>query len=424
VAVHEEPTEATAACSSINSRRLRPQAALEPDMKICLYTETALPELGGQALAVDALARQLIALGHQPVVVAPRKRQSAGQEHPRTPYPLVYHPRVYSTRWFVHCYGLWLARLHRVWNFDVVHCHSTYPNGYVAAVCKELKGVPLVITSHGSDVDALSLLSRKPQLLPRYVQALRSAQAVVALSSAGARLLHQIDSSARIIQIPNGVDARALAAPQPRPETLPPAIQPNQYMLFLGRLVERKGADLVVAALAATAAEHKLMLVVAGQGPQEQSLRKLAGQAGVAERVFFVGRVEGQPKLWLLQNALCTVLPSRTSEGFPLCVLESFAAGRPVLATRIPGLEELVSPGQTGWLVAPDDSSALARGISNVAADRQQALAMGCNAQRLAQRYDWRRVALRYLELFSRLLAQRVVLGRRYHGIQPTAAYA
>jgi len=51
-------------------------------------------------------------------------------------------------------------------------------------------------------------------------------------------------------------------------------------------------------------------------------------------------------------------------------------------------------------------------------------LAMGRNAQRLAQRYDWRRVALRYLELFSRLLAQRVVLGRRYHGIQPTAAYA
>jgi len=393
-------------------------------MKICLYTETALPELGGQALAVDALARQFIALGHQPVVVAPRKRQFAGQGRPETPYPLVYHPRVYSTRWFVRCYGLWLARLHRLWNFDIVHCHSAYPNGYVAAMCKELKDVPLVITSHGSDVDALSLLARKTQLLPRYVQALRSAHAVVALSNTGAQLLHQIDSSAKIIQIPNGVDAKLLAVPQPRPETLPAAIQPNQYLLFLGRLVERKGADLLIAALAATAAEHKLMLVVAGQGPQEQSLRRQAGQAGVGERVFFLGRVDGQPKLWLLQNALCTVIPSRNSEGFPLCVLESFAAGTPVLATRIPGLEELVSPGQTGWLVAPDDSGALARAIGNAAADPQQALAMGSNAQRWAQRYDWRRVALRHLELFSRLLAQRVVLARRYHAIRPTAAYA
>ena len=74
------------------------------------------------------------------------------------------------------------------------------------------------------------------------------------------------------------------------------------------------------------------------------------------------GHVEGDTKTWLLQNALCTVVPSRISEGFPLVFLESCAAGRPVIGTRIPGLQELVQPGKTGLLVAPDSAHGDARG--------------------------------------------------------------
>ncbi len=393
-------------------------------MKICLYTETSLPELGGQALAVDALARRLLELGHQPVVLAPRKRQFSRQEPPQTPYPLVYHPRIYSTRWFVRYHGLWLWRLHRRWQFDIVHCHSTYPNGYIAAACRELTDVPLVITSHGSDLDALSLLMRKPQLRPRYVQALRSARAVIAISRATKKLLLQIYPRAKIVHIPNGVDVGLLGTTLPRPIGLPVALQPNQYLLFMGRLTHRKGADLLLAAFAETAGQHHLALAIAGQGPDEQQLRSQAIRLGVASRVHFLGRVDGALKLWLLQNALCCVAPSRYSEAFPLCVLESFAAGKPVLATAIPGLEELIHPGDTGWLVAPDDKCALAWGISEAAAQVDRALAMGSNARRLAQQFDWRRVALRHLEIYSRLLAERVVLARGKHAVQRRGAYA
>ena len=180
-------------------------------MRICLYTETAVPMLGGQALVVDALARQFVALGHDAVVLAPRQRSAGTADDAALPYAIVRHPRLVSTRWFVAWYGWWLRRLHRRNPFDVIHCHSTYPQGYIAAVCRATAGVPLVITSHGSDLDPVSLLYRKPQLRERYAAALKRADAVVAVSGATEANFRAVwPGVRRIARIPNGVDAAQL----------------------------------------------------------------------------------------------------------------------------------------------------------------------------------------------------------------------
>ena len=82
-------------------------------MRICLYTNTALPKFGGQEIVVDALARQFLALGHEPVVLAPWRGSQGPFDAASVPYPVAWHPRFLSTRWFVSWYGHWMAKLHR-----------------------------------------------------------------------------------------------------------------------------------------------------------------------------------------------------------------------------------------------------------------------------------------------------------------------
>jgi teichuronic acid biosynthesis glycosyltransferase TuaC len=377
-------------------------------MRICLYTETAPPALGGQALVVDALARQLIALGHEAVVLAPQQRHAGDLDHEALPYRLVHHPRFYSTRWFVERYAYWLARLQHKHAFQLVHCHSTYPNGYVAASCAAIAGIPLVITSHGSDLDPLSLLCRKPQLRDRYLLALRRADALIAVSGATENWFRQAEPALRRLErIPNGVDLARFAADVARPVGLDPAIRAGEYVLFLGRIEPRKGADLLLEAFAATAQGHQTTLVIAGDGKDRSALQTRAADAGLADRIRLPGRVEGDAKTWLLRHSLCSVIPSRVSEGFPLSLLESYAAGRPVIGTRIPGLRELIQPRRTGWLVPADSVADLAQALAAAISDRNATDVMGTQARRAIQAYDWKTIARRHVALFAELIGQR-----------------
>ena len=101
-------------------------------MRVCMYTDTALPLLGGQEMVIDALCKQYIALGHEPTVLAPPPRHLSTADH-EFPYPVIRHPRFISTRHFVDWYKHWLERAHRRNRFDILHCHSIYPCGYLAA---------------------------------------------------------------------------------------------------------------------------------------------------------------------------------------------------------------------------------------------------------------------------------------------------
>ncbi|HMK69653.1 MAG TPA: glycosyltransferase, partial [Xanthobacteraceae bacterium] len=125
-----------------------------------------------------------------------------------------------------------------------------------------------------------------------------------------------------------------------------------------------------------------------------------------AGNVCFVGVVTGNLKIFLLQNSLVNLMPSRQWEGFPLVILESFAAGRPLIVTQIPGSAGLVRHLETGWLVNPDSPDALANAIRTAIADGPTRERLGLNARAEAVRYDWKIVAAEYLKLFATLRAR------------------
>ncbi len=378
-------------------------------MRICMYTETALPALGGQEMVVDALARQYQALGHEPVILAPPPRYLNMADH-ELPYPVVRHPRFISTRHFMEWYKHWLQRAHRQHAFDLLHCHSVYPCGYLAALCQGRLGIPTVITSHGGDVHLAGRRLSKPGLRERYAQSIAAADSLIAISRFTHEGYLQLCPTARnIVPIPNGVHLETFVAPAPRPAELPHSIEAGNYFLFIGRLHPRKGVDVLLEALAQMPSRRRAKLVIAGDGDERESLEQQCRRHDLQQQVHFVGAARGSAKVWLLQNSRFVVAPSRTWESFGLVVLESYAAGRPVIASALPGMMDLVEPGRTGLVVPPENPAALAQSIDLLLADEATTERYGMQALAVAGSFDWHLIAERHLELYDQLVARPAV---------------
>jgi glycosyltransferase involved in cell wall biosynthesis len=376
-------------------------------MRICLYTETALPKLGGQEVVVDSLARQYLQLGHEPIVLAPRPKRLRSDDT-RLPYRVVRHLRFYSNRYLVSWYRHWLLRFQRTYPCQVWHCHSVYPCGYLAALAAPRCDVPFVITSHGGDIRAGNVRLQKPGLEARFQQALAAADALVAISRFTEEAYRRLYPPAEnILAIPNGVDLEPLMQAVERPPGVDADIRPGQFALFIGRVHQRKGIDVLLDALARLTPSGGIELVVAGDGPERPLLERLAQRLGLGARVRFVGTTLGLVKTWLLQNARVVVVPSRTWESFGLVVLEAYAAGRPVVASNLPGLADLVEPERTGLIVPVESPLDLAAALARLLRDRDLADRWGRQARLKAQHYGWREVALAHIDLYERLCAAR-----------------
>jgi colanic acid/amylovoran biosynthesis glycosyltransferase len=232
---------------------------------------------------------------------------------------------------------------------DLVHAHWL-PSGAVAMSL----GVPFVVQVWGTDLE----IARRVPLLARPV--LRSARFVIAASTALAEQAERLGAR-EVRVIPNGVDVpRRVPAPEEPP-----------FALYAGRLSPEKGIlDLLEAA-------DGLALQIAGDGP----LRERVPQA--------LGMLPHKELLQAYARASVVVVPSRR-EGFGVVCAEAMAHGRPVVATAVGGLLDLVEDGVTGLLVPPRDTTALREALTRLLGDGELRRSMGVAArQRIAARFSW-----------------------------------
>ncbi len=377
-------------------------------MRICLYTSTAHPKLGGQEAVVDALARHFTQLGHRAVVLAQMPRAPIRPRDQELPYPVARHPRFVSTRRFVSFYRRWLIKLHAREKFDVIHCHDVYPTGYLAALAKPALRIPIVITSHGGDVKEDNVRIIKPGMRPRFIRAVESADVLISIGKFTEEGYRKLSSNLPpMVSIPNGIDLKPFEQPAPRSARIDAKIENGKYILFLGRLARRKGGDVLLRAIARLPASSQVVFVIAGTGDEEGVLRALAEQLNIGPRVRFVGRADGTEKMWLLQNALCVVMPSRVWEAFPLVLIEAFAAGKPVVGSDIPGIRDLIEPDRTGILVPEESDEALADVLQKLISKPDDARRMGEAARQTAKNFSWDAIAARHLSLYASLSPSR-----------------
>jgi glycosyltransferase involved in cell wall biosynthesis len=173
----------------------------------------------------------------------------------------------------------------------------------------------------------------------------------------------------------------------------------------IARLHEQKGHDVLLAALASEPALAGVHLLVIGDGALRPTLESLASALGLAERVRFLGARRDLGNLLGAMDVF--VLPSRW-EGLPLSLVLAMGAGRPVVATSVAGIPEVVTDGVDGLLVPPGDSVALGRALARVVGNRPLSEALGAaGARSVLPRFGVDRYVESVSQLYERLLARR-----------------
>jgi glycosyltransferase involved in cell wall biosynthesis len=292
------------------------------------------------------------------------------------------------------------TRLTRELDADVIHAHWLLPGGLIGAIIKEL--LPgsrrLVITAHGADVR----LAEKRGLRWLSRLAAESADAVTAVSTSLAdRLRKLLPTDTPITVASMGVDLRHRFVPAGQWTDEP-------RLVFAGRLVPKKGADTLVAAMPAILSRHpSAHLTIVGDGPMAEQLKQDCRQLGIQDSVTFVGRVSNDRLPGCFHQARLAVLPFRTPasgdlEGLGLVTVEAIGCGLPVIVGDVPAIHDVVTHGQTGWLVNPDSAEALAQAVIHLLEHPEVAERLRDSARpALVARFDWSVVAANYVRILG-----------------------
>jgi starch synthase (maltosyl-transferring) len=208
----------------------------------------------------------------------------------------------------------------------------------------------------------------------------------------------------RLTVIPNGIDVGLFDGIDAVPRASIGVPEHAHLAIFVGRIEAQKGVDhLLNAASLVARVRPDWYLAIVGDGPDVAANRRRTEQDPLlAERVRWLGRREDVPGLLLASDVLVT---SSLWEGMPNVVLEAMAARRAVVGTAVEGTEELIVPGQTGWLVPPGDSDALADALQEAAGDPDRLRTFGEHArERVDAQFSQSRVVEAYETLWARIL--------------------
>jgi glycosyltransferase involved in cell wall biosynthesis len=236
---------------------------------------------------------------------------------------------------------------------DLIHAHFLWPNGYAGALLKEKYGIPLMVTAHGYDIYDLPF--RDQEWRDRIVRTLEAADAIITVSRKNEECIRRLGVTKPVHVIPNGFRSDLFYPRDPAEcrRTLGLPLDRN-ILLTVGNLVEVKGHRYLVEALAEVVKERQdVLCVIVGSGPLKGQLERQIRRLGLEGHVRLVGgRPHEEIPLWM--NACDVfVLPS-LRESFGIVQIEAMACGKPVVATRNGGSEEIIIKGCNGFLVNPD----------------------------------------------------------------------
>ena len=298
------------------------------------------------------------------------------------------------------------ARVAKEGGFDALHAFWPIPQGVLGLHAKRKTGLPLVSTFFGVE---LTWMERQfPFLAPLLRRIVRGSDAVTAISTYTAgRLRAQVPGvDPAIIPFGAAVDAPA----EPPPYTYDGA-RPFE-LLFVGRLVERKGVHLLLDALASLPPERRPVLHVVGDGPDGPRLREQAERLGLGDRARFHGFVPTDALQRRLETCDAFVLPAVVdakgdTEGLGVVLIEAMSYARPVIASAAGGIVDIVEDGRNGLLVPPGDAAALAKAIGRMMEDPARARALGLQGREdAAARFSWDAIADRLASIY-RAVAKR-----------------
>jgi glycogen synthase len=371
-------------------------------MRIALLPSAYAPAVGGVEVLTARLAHQLVARGHGVEVwtarskgdTLPSEESIDGIRVRRFVFTL---PQASAGSLLrlplasISTVGQLSSAAHQ-FKPDVLHVQCFSGNGTYATILSRLAKIPLVVTLQGETVmDDHDIYDHSVTLRRSLRIGLRQAAAVTGCS--GFTLEDARDRFGLDVQkaqvIFNGVDVD---------ETPPAAIDLRfeRYVLGLGRVVRKKGFDLLLDAFSEIASAHPdVGLVIGGDGAERESLRRRAHDLALAARVHLPGRLRRAEVAAVMRNAEVLVMPSRV-EPFGIVALEAWRAGVPVIVSSHGGAPEFIEHGVSGLIVDPFDSSCLGSALESLLASPVQRATLAEAARKELPRFSWVELAQSY----------------------------
>jgi phosphatidyl-myo-inositol alpha-mannosyltransferase len=357
---------------------------------------------GGVQVHVRQLAHRLQDRGHDVLILAPARSA------PREPFVVaVGRPVRVPYNGSIAPICPWPSSARRVagaldeFRPDVVHAHEPLVPG-TGMFATRKRGEPVVATFHAYADRAITLSLMEPLLRPVW----RRLWARIAVSEAAASFVVRRFHGHRVRVIPNGVETEEFARAEPA--TLPP----GRKVLFVNRLDPRKGFATMVDAFRRLATTHQdLVLVVAGDGPDRNAIRRLSPP--LRGRVIMLGNVphDRLPSFHAACDVFCA--PATGRESFGIVLVEALAAGLPVVASDIPGYREVVRDGVDGLLTPARDAQAVAAAVARILEDAELSKRLSEAGRETANRYSWDIVAGEIEAVYLEVLSQKRGPGRK-----------
>jgi|GEM_PF-331397 len=332
-----------------------------------------------------------------------------GNYHSQTNGIEVYRPKLFippkGDRLFFRTIAFFLVafplikNLAKKFHFDLIHAHMACPAGFVAVLLGMILRKPVIVTAHGSDIHSFPQYFFLKHLI-RFT--LKRATKIVAVSWSLKDLIMKIAGSQKnLLVIRNGTKPEKFF-PMDKMKTRQMFNLPTheKIILCISSLTPTKGIDILLRAFA-DINDGCSNLMILGKGELELQLKTLAKDLHIENRVFFIGsRNHDEIPLWL--NACDVLCLSSHCEGFPTVIVEAFACGKPVVATKVGGVPEAVANESLGILVEPGNKEELALAL-------HEALKKEWNHQAIAEygkRFSWDAIADEYLELYKNVVSK------------------
>lgn len=279
--------------------------------------------------------------------------------------------------------------------FDLIDAHYFYPDGVAAVLLGRWFNKPVVITARGTDINLIPQHAWPRRLI---VWAAQRAAGMITVCQALKDAMVDLGIPAQAITpLRNGVDLQ-LFHPLDRSAERARLNLTRRTLLSVGYLIPRKGHDLIIRALPDLPDTD---LLIAGSGPEEASLRKLAQDLGVAQRVRFIGAI-AQTELRAYYSAVDAMVLASSREGWANVLLEAMACGTPVVASRVWGTPEVVASAEAGVLMPERSAAGVAASVRALFADYPAHEA----TRRYAERFSWDDTTRGQIELFQRILSR------------------
>jgi glycogen(starch) synthase len=311
---------------------------------------------------------------------------------------------------------------HRLWQevgpFDLIHVHD-WLVAFVGAAFKQSYRVPLLSTIHATERGrGRGNLKSEQSRAIHHVEWWLTYESwrLIACSE------YMRDEIASYFQcpydkidiVPNGVDTmrfdRLNGQDFSRFRNMY-ALPSERIVFSVGRVVYEKGLQVLVKAMPIILSQQPMTkVVVAGKGPELDSLRSLSWSLGVGEKVLLTGFISDEDRDRLFKIADCAVFPS-LYEPFGIVALEAMAAKCPVVVSEVGGLRDVVKHAETGITVYPDDPESLAWGILHTLQYPEWSAARVENAYRVVRdEYNWERIARMTADIYRRIMAERAIM--------------